>query len=489
MKEGKTAAYKNKNAELRARAEKLGKKIYKTKVKQKLPNNRGYYVYETESFYDPEIKQNRTFSRKLVGKLPPGETDVSKMLPTDKKYVSKKVDAGEVLKSAGVVVDPRRQACVQYPLDVVLLVIVLAVMMGHPSCYAIAEFWAAQMENLKKLISGFPSQAISHDTIRRIIKILGGQAGIDFVKKLTEPLLAELSQKLIALDGQAVRAAGELGTASRYTFNVFSCDEELCLRQVLIGAKENEITRAVEAVEDLPLEGAIVTCDALNTQKKLAQCLVGKGADYCFALKENHKTFYSLVTIVFKSKEASEKAVVLETNDKGHGRVEKRVYRVLPASSYPELKDCVSEWAGLEDGCIVETTTDRYNAKSKEKTVETRYFITTLHFDTEYIGRAVARAIRGHWGIENKLHWSLDVVFNQDRTQCKNADFINGKTSVNKIAYNIMSRIQRMQEEKTGKPALSKPALKAKSTDVEWTLGTMISLFGGAQKGGENSSN
>lgn len=468
---------------LREEALSQGKKIHFSNVKQKLPNNRGYYVVRVEGFYDPKTKNTKTIARKIIGKLPPGETDISKMVPTDKKYHSNKIKAKEALKTDHVLKDTRRLDCVQYPLDIVLLVITMATLAGQTSCHAIAAFWAAHRATLSKLIEGFPDRDISHDTIRRIIKLLGDKAE-DFVRRLTEPLVCEMSSKLYAIDGQAIRAAGKQGKASEYILNVYSCDEEICMNQVYIGNKSNEITHCQEILDDLALNGVIVTCDALNTQKKFAKYLIQRGADYCFALKKNHKKFYEMITYWFATSEASENAVVFKTENEAHGRREHRVYRILPANLNPILQEFITEWDGLEEGCVIETTTEREIISSGKISKETRYFITTLAFDQPYIGELAARVIRGHWGIENKLHWSLDLVLNQDRTQCRNADFIKGKSSINKLAYNTLSKAQTMMEEETGKTAISKPELQAKMTDPRYSLEVIGKLYGKAKSDG-----
>ena len=112
-----------------------------------------------------------------------------------------------------------------------------------------------------------------------------------------------------------------------------------------------------------------------------------------------------------------------------------------------------------------------------ETTEETRYFITSLAFDAQYIAQRVMRCIRSHWGIENSLHWCLDVTFNQDRTQCSNADYIKGQTVLNKMAFNLLSKMQNLEVERTGKQAPSKPMLKARFSNPEALITTMAQLF------------
>ena len=123
---------------------------------------------------------------------------------------------------------------------------------------AIAEFWAAHRSNFEQLIKDFPKADISHDTVRRLIKLLGSRDASKLLRRLTEPLVEALAQKIVSIDGQAVRTAAKAGEA-RYSLNVVNSDTGLCVNQVWVEEKENEITRAVEAIEQLDLKGAVLT--------------------------------------------------------------------------------------------------------------------------------------------------------------------------------------------------------------------------------------
>ena len=107
-----------------------------------------------------------------------------------------------------------------------------------------------------------------------------------------------------------------------------------------------------------------------------------------------------------------------------------------------------------------------------------RYFITSLNYDERYICQQLLRTIRNHWGIENSLHWVLDVTFSQDRTQCKNAEYLQGKTGLNKIVFNVMSRVQTLEQEQTGKEAPSKAVLKARYSNIEAALNDLYRTLG-----------
>lgn len=446
-------------------------------VKQKLKNG-GYHILERLTVFDPDKRQMKVLSTRLIGKLEPGQTDISQMVETDKFYSrNKKKTASEVSEAMHELEDPRRSECVTYPMDVVLLVVLVAAVCGFTSNYAIAEFWAAHRPILERLIKDFPKTNISHDTVRRIIKLLGAQDAAKLLRRFTEPLLERLAQKVVSIDGQAVRAASKAGQTPRYSLNVFDCDQGLCLNQVWIEEKENEIVRSVDALQGLNLTGAVVTCDAMNKQKKLCAEILSMGADYCMAVKRNHARLYDEIAGWFKTTKAAETAKTQERVDKEHGRFEERAVWVLPASIVNLNRELIKAWPGLEDGCLVKTTTKRTKISTGETGEETRYFITSLAFEERYIAKRLMRCIRSHWNIENSLHWCLDVTFGQDRTQCTNADYIKGRTVLNKMAFNFISAQQKEEAERTGKPAPSKPMLMARFSNVENLIQAMAGYF------------
>ena len=178
-----------------------------------------------------------------------------------------------------------------------------------------------------------------------------------------------------------------------------------------------------------------------------------------------------------KTTKATETAKTQERVDKEHGRFEERAVWVLPASIVNLNRELIKAWPGLEDGCLVKTTTKRTKISTGETGEETRYFITSLAFEEQYIAKRVMRCIRSHWNIENSLHWCLDVTFGQDRTQCTNADYIKGRTVLNKMAFNFISAQQKEEAERTGKPAPSKPMLMARLSNVENLIQAMTGYF------------
>ena len=448
-------------------------------VKQKLKNG-GYHVLERQMVYDAEKHRNKVVSTKLIGKLPPGETDISKMIPTDKSYSrnTKKKSVEAVQNLTQGLVDTRVPEKLIYSLDVVLFVVVLAACTGVTSNYSIAQFWKRNRPTLEKWIPDFPQKDISHDTVRRLISLIGAENSHDLIARFTEPLVVAMKQRVIAVDGQAIRAASAQAGAGRYTLNVLDTDNGLCLQQVFIGEKENEITRARDAISGLNLQGAIVTCDAMNTQKKFCAEIIDKGADYSMALKRNHGFLYDEVEAWFRTDKVNDAAVFQDVSA-GHGRIETRTVKVLPSSVLEFNRENLKDWMGLEDGCVAMTQTIRTDKEGEVLSMDTRYFITSLAFEEDYIAQRVMRAIRNHWQIENGLHWCLDVTFNQDRTQCSNANYIKGRTVLNKVAFNMLSKMQANIEKETGKTAPTKPTLMTDMMDTDHLIRSVLGLYSG----------
>lgn len=456
----------------RPRSENPKEHISLVRSKQK---NGWYYVLEVTSVYDPKIKNSRKIRSRLVGKLPPGETDLNKMIPTEPGQGRKKKVIPEALTELK---DSRHPLYVVYPLDLTLLVVVLAAMAGYTSCYQIAQYWASNRAVLKKYFDDFPDRDISHDTVRRLIKLIGKPQSEQLIRRLTEQLLNPIKHRVVSLDGQSVKASKTpLQPRGQYVLNIYDSDDQLCLEQRVIGEKENEITLAADLIDSVPIEGTVVTCDALNTQTKLIQKIVQKGADYCVALKDNQPSLFELIKAWFRT-ERSHLLKDSQTLDIGHGRIETRRIQVLPSSllDEPMYQDVLKKWPGLDDGCMVRLTTETVIKNTGEIRYDERYYISSLHFDEQYIAQLLLKTIRNHWAIENNLHWVLDVTFNQDRMHCRNADYLTGRTALSKLAYNIISKVQANEEMQTGKKSATKPQWLVRFNNTEFAIESLMKI-------------
>lgn len=424
-----------------------------------------FYVYKSQYVYVPEKKRGKEI-RTSVGTIKDGKFKYSKNYLAQQALMSlnqknteqtqSAVDSKEVLASQvqETITDKRQSAKVIYPLDYVFLVAFLSALSGRTSCVQIADFWKNNHPALSEIFPDFPKQYISHDTVRRLLMLVDPSEFQKLYKHLVAPLIYQFHQRIVAVDGQAVRASKTAKVKTgKYVLSFFDTENGVVLGQKLIGEKENEITHAADMVEGLDLHGCVVTADALNTQTKFANALIKKGADYCLAVKENHKELYLDLQLAFLDVTETRTKKVQNSQPVKHGRVENRDYSVLPGSVLSSKH--LDKWPGLDEGCIVRTVTKSIKKTTEQVSELARYYICSLNFDNPHITEQIARAIRRHWAIENELHYVLDVDFNQDRTQCKNANYIQNRTLLNKTALAIIRNAQKQEIELTGKEPIS----------------------------------
>ena len=181
------------------------------------------------------------------------------------------------------IVDPHQAAKVRYTLALVAL---LSSLSGQTNCVQIADYQSSHRAALETVFEDFPKHDIFHDTVRRLLMLIDPEQFQNFYGRLMEPLLHKFTSRIVAVDGQAVKASREsTQKAGKYILTFYDTDNGIALGQKLIGKKENEITHAASMVEGLDLAGCVVTADALNTQEKFASALIQRKADYCLAVK------------------------------------------------------------------------------------------------------------------------------------------------------------------------------------------------------------
>jgi predicted transposase YbfD/YdcC len=308
------------------------------------------------------------------------------------------------------VTDPRRRK-VTYPLVNVITIAVCAVICGADDFVAIAAFGRSKREWLSKFLdlsSGIPS----HD---RFNAILGAIKPDEFHKCLVEFMTAihELTGgQVVAIDGKTLRRSYDLASskAAIHMVSAWASANHITLGQVIVDDKSNEITAIPKLLQILEISGCLVTIDAMGCQVEIARDIVDAGADYVLAVKNNQPTLAKGIEAFFTD-HCEDGCVRVEarrhtTHEKGHGREELREYIVCPA---PEnLPDRV-RWPKLAAIGVVLTTVFRDGVEH----LETRYYILSKYLSA----RKFATAVRDHWSIENRLHWQLDVTFQED--QCR----------------------------------------------------------------------
>lgn len=306
--------------------------------------------------------------------------------------------------------DPRRREVI-YPLVNVVVIAICAVICGADDFVAIAKFGRTKREWLARFLdleTGIPS----HDRFNAIFAAI---KPAEFEKCLLSWITAlhEITDgQVIAIDGKTLRRSFDTANskAAIHMVSAWATANHISLGQVVVDAKSNEITAIPKLLEMLELSGAMVTIDAMGCQTEIARRIVGAGADYCLAVKDNQPTLHQGIIDYFESYAEDDfegaRMRYHTTDEKGHGRKETRHYMICPVPE--DLPDC-SRWPGLKAIGVAISITERDG-----KTVgENRYYILSKFVAA---GR-FAEAVRGHWSIENRLHWQLDVTFQED--QCR----------------------------------------------------------------------
>lgn len=344
-------------------------------------------------------------------------------------------DLPELIKHFSDLPDPRDPRGVRHELVDMVCISILAVICGANTYSQIHQYALAQETWLRTFL-GLPSGIPSQDTFERLFSMLNPHAWqtrfLSWTQTLVSPALTEGEDEVLAVDGKTARDSFSEGGGALHTVSVWSSQLEIVLAQQQVPQKTNEITVIPELLEVVNPAGAVVTADALGCQKQVAWTAREHHAHYLLALKDNHPTLFEDVKDFFSYADKVDWELehsYTKTTERAHGRVEMRQCRVLAA---PEWLHERESWRDLAS--IVQITSTRTVADSTSK--HTRYFLTSLPLNAE----RVLRAARFHWGIENSLHWVLDVAFDEDgsRARLKNAQA--SWVALRHLAVNLLKR-------------------------------------------------
>jgi predicted transposase YbfD/YdcC len=318
-----------------------------------------------------------------------------------------------------------------------------------------------------RLRNGIPS----HDTFNRLFAALDPKQFLDCFLRWTQSLRQTVPQEIVALDGKALRRALNADQSVKYVVSAWAESNGLVLGQLKVADKSNEITALPELLRVLELSGCIVTLDAMGTQKKIAREIMEADADYVLALKGNHETVHEEVKTFLddawaetakprpvgaKLSPAAANLAVLETVEKDHGRLEtRRYYQSAELDWFADR----SKWEGLRSVGMVEAIREI----GGKRTVERRYYLSSLLLDVA----TFARAVRGHWGVENKLHWVLDVCFREDQSRARAGYAAENLATLRRLALNLLKREKTKQR-----------GIKGKQLNASWDHAYLLRLLG-----------
>jgi predicted transposase YbfD/YdcC len=317
-------------------------------------------------------------------------------------------------------VDPRKNQA-QHDLTEMLFIALLATLCGATTCCDIALFGRAKEALLRSILvleHGIPS----HDTFSRVFRILDPDSFEKVFRRFTKAFATAIKIKgVVALDGKALRRAYERGQSHMPPVMVtaWSATTRMALANVLAPGN-NEAAGALQLIELLQLKGCVVTADALHCHRGMAKAIVERGGDYVLAVKNNQPGLLRDAKAAISA--AEKKAKQATTEDNGHGRKETRTAIVAPVKEMAEKHN----FPGLK--AVARITSKR----GRDKTVQ-RYFLLTQR----YTPAELLRIVREHWGIENVLHWTLDVVLDEDQTRSRKDHAPANLAVLRRLALNI----------------------------------------------------
>ena len=324
-----------------------------------------------------------------------------------------------------------------YSVEEILLLSFCAVISGCSSWDDIELYGQTKLEELR-LYLPYENGCPSDDTLRRFFRTLDSKAFEDAFIKWVQSFQLNLEAKVVAVDGKTSRRSFDGDSKPMHMVSAFASEFGVVLGQLKTHAKSNEITAIPELIKLLDLKGAIVTIDAMGCQHKIATQITDQGASYIFSLKGNQSTLHDDVKTFFEAPPRSSKIEETEQIDKAHGRFEHRKCRVCKEVDW--LKEQHENWSSISSIIEIESIREVKNVISTEK----RYYISSLNTDA----LTLLKSIRYHWGVENQLHWVLDMTFEDDQSRIRKGNAPVNMAVVKKITMNLLRALKQKPEHK-----------------------------------------
>jgi predicted transposase YbfD/YdcC len=334
--------------------------------------------------------------------------------------------------------DPRHTRNRRHLLGDVLVISVCGVIVGCSGPTSI-ERWAKARKDWLGQVLALPNGIPSRDCIRRILSTLLPEAFQACFQSWIAACLTDEDPEAgatIAIDGKSLRRSHDHGSGlgPLHLVSAWASEYGLTLGQVATEAKSNEITAIPEIIDRIDVKGAVVTIDAMGCQKEIAAKIVAQGGDYVLAVKDNQPKLHQAIQEIFSDERGDELLGMPhhqhETHEKGHGRSDERYY-VL--AKLPKRSPLRKEWPSLIGvGMAVRATVNGDGTTS----CDVRYFIASRFLT----GKRFAQAVRGHWGIENSLHWVLDVTFDEDQSRTRQRRMADNLSWLRRFAISLLKR-------------------------------------------------
>ena len=335
--------------------------------------------------------------------------------------------------------DPRSTVNQLHPLSSVVVIAIMAILAGAGGPTSIAR-WAKHKAAFLVSVLDLPNGVPGKDVFRRVLSLLKPEG---FQECFANWLLSlrqkaadksEVQRPTLNVDGKTARRSHDhtKGLGPLHSVSIWASEYGLSLGQVACAEKSNEITAIPELLRLVDIEGAIITIDAMGTQKAIAAEIVDRKGDFVLALKGNQETLHNEVMDYIDEQCKNDFANVEVrrlTKDKGHGREETRYYYHMPAPTH--LRD-FKLWKGLKSiGMVVSVV-----VRNGKETIETRYYISSLPVGVKQF----AHAVRSHWGIENSCHWILDMIFREDESRVRDKHARTNLAWLNRLALSLLKQ-------------------------------------------------
>ncbi len=362
--------------------------------------------------------------------------------------------------------DPRVERTRRHELLDIIVIAICAVI-GSADDWVDVEAWGnAKLDWLRQYLP-LPNGIPSHDTFGEVFGRLKPEQFENSFLRWVQAVMGATGGKVVAIDGKTLRRSHDrrLGKSAIHMVSAWASTNHLLLGQVKIDEKSNEITAIPALLEMLALNGCIVTIDAIGTQKEIARAVVDQGADYVLAVKENQGHLYEDIVATFQEAEQHQFEQVphtyAKTTNKGHGRVEIRECWAIERWDYLEALRTAEDWPELRSLILVRSE----RRVGDQLSVERRYFIGSRPDPAQ---RQLA-VIRSHWGIENELHWCLDVAFGEDDSRIRKGDGAQNFSFLRRLALILLKR-----------EATAKMGLKAKRLKAGWDNAYLLAVLAAA---------
>jgi predicted transposase YbfD/YdcC len=360
----------------------------------------------------------------------------------------------------GELTDPRRDHLKAHRLIDIVTIALCAVICGADDWVNVATFARAKEAWLRTFLA-LPGGIPSHDTFGRVFARLDPEELQRCFLTWVAAVVGAPGEQIVAVDGKTLRGSHDRrrGTSGLHLVSAWATASELVLAQVAVDAKSNEITAIPALLKLLSLEGATVTIDAMGCQTAIAAQIVEQGADYVLTLKDNQPTLHERVRRAFADADAATGTTLLladvaphESTELAHDRLERRRCRVIGDPAYLAYIDPTRRWANLTSVVCI-TSTRRVG---DTMTTEDRHYISSLPPDPAHL----AQTIRSHWGIENRLHWVLDVAFHEDASSVRVGHAPVNLATIRHLALNLI------RQERSSKGSIATKRFRAALDDA-----------------------